>query len=108
MRVGKNIQAICGALEALGPSGAKALRPYLPTTDPANISKYLSRAVGLGLVTVVHGERHRASFSVYTAVVGWQHIAVPGRKKADNPEFMCLEVLPTRWQGVNSVFNMAR
>lgn len=50
--IGANIRAACTVLERLGPSTANQVRSQLPGVNADNMRTYLTRAVGLGLVTV--------------------------------------------------------
>ena len=69
--IGQATRDVVEVLARIGPSRCRDLLPYLTLTS-SNISKYLRRAEGHGMVTSVKlSEKDHQ----YTAVNGWQAIA---------------------------------
>lgn len=103
--VGNHIRNICASIEESGPSGIKAVRERFPEIEYSNASKYCSRAVGLGLMTVERGRGSKASYCVFTVVPGWREMAEK-RRTTKLPPATPRVAKATRWQGVNSVFSI--
>jgi len=104
--VGENIRAVLELLTEHGPmTGAQIAA--MCGIDREHLGKYCSRAVGLGLATVVHGNRTRVNPSVYTAVVGWEEMADKRRTTRLPRPAAKAQLQPTVWSGVSSVFGVA-
>jgi hypothetical protein len=95
--IGANIRAACTVLERLGPSTANQVRAQLPGVNADNMRTYLTRAVGLGLVTV-----NRSRANTYTVAPDWDAKAAEVIPEPPPPK----PIKRGRWYGVNSVFSM--
>jgi len=69
--IGQKTRDVVAVLERIGPSRCRDLLPHLSLTS-SDISKYLRRAVGHGMVTSVKTD---AKDYQYAVVDGWQAIA---------------------------------
>jgi hypothetical protein len=81
----------------------------MPDIALQNVSKYLSRAVGLGLMTVERAPTGgKGKPSTFTLVPGWETLA--GRHATTR----LVDIAPvrrvpvSRWEGVSSVWGMAK
>ena len=96
---GKRIRAICELLESIGPQGISGMRSQFPDIERANLGKYCSRGVGLGLLTVETQALRRK----FTVIPEWREIA---DKRKTTREAVQEVAKKSKWHGVSSVFNM--
>ena len=103
--IGNHIRNICAKLEEIGPAGTRELRTHFPKIEATNMSKYCSRAVGLGLMTVKLGNSKSNDFSVFSVMPDWRDL-VDKRKTTKLKPPKPRPVAQSKWQGVNSIFSM--
>ena len=99
--VGKRIIQACSLVEQCGTATSPMLTPVMGTA-PTNTIKYLSRSVGMGLLTVDRSMRpHR-----YQVVDGWRETVKPIAREMP----YVVRVAPVKpvyhRPRVNSIFNM--
>ena len=104
--IGERIRSVCAALEQYGPMGVIGLCEKINGVERSNMGKYCSRAVGLGLLTVERGLRHRANYSVFVVVEGWREIAQERRTTKQKPVQHRPVAPKGRWAGISSVFQI--
>ena len=110
--VGDRIREACMALEQHGPMGRSSICDHVDGVKPTNMSKYCSRAVRLGLMTVDRGLNTMENYSVFTVVPEWQDIvdkrvATKPAAKAPTPVVQKTQYgSAPSWAGVCNVFNM--
>lgn len=105
--VGQRIRQVCAIAASIGPCTYKQV--YAQMTDIAlpNASKYLSRAVGLGLMTVERSERPgKGHPAIFTVVPGWELLL--DRHATTRIVKRVRKVPVSRWEGVSSVWGMAK
>ena len=103
--IGKHIRAICATLEKLGPSTSKRVFEHIDGVGREDVGRYCSRAVGLGMVTVMRSTATPWNSSIYTVVPGWQMLA-DQRKTTKLKAGPKPKPKTTKWKGVNSIFSM--
>jgi hypothetical protein len=101
--IGERIRDLCEHLDAKGPQGISTLREKFRDVERSNISKYCSRAVGLGLLTVERKTGARENRHVWTVVPEWRELIEQRRTTRIKVEATAKR---TRWTGVSSVFSM--
>ena len=108
--VGNHIRAICAMMDDGEPLSAKKIFEKYQMLEEYQICKYLNRAVDLGLMTVVRGNRQRSNPNQYRVVSGWRDLIEMRKttriKAAPKPIKPLKTPSPSNWSGVNSVFNM--
>jgi hypothetical protein len=104
--IGNHIRTICEILERIGPSHAYTLLDHYAAIEYSNMSKYCSRAVGLGLMTVIRGTGKPSNRNVYTVVSNWRELIELRATTKLKPVIKPRQSKQTKWQGVNSVFSM--
>lgn len=100
-KVGKSMRRIIRILQEVGPCGRASVHDHYQEISRHQVSKYLHRAVLMGLVEVEKGLGSKANYSIYKAVDNWELLA-DTRKTKNLP----VRTPPSRtfWSGVSSVF----
>lgn len=116
--IGNHIRTICALVEKMGPTTARMLMPHMQDMKQTNISKYCSRAVGLGLMTVKPGKARIGDSNAYTIVPGWEEMADKRKTtklkpaKPRQPRTPAIQVIAhatsSHWHGVSSVFHISQ
>ena len=99
--IGERIRSICTVIEQIGPANSQTVRTHIPDVDHPNMLKFCNRAVSHGLLTIERVKRE----NIYTVVDDWELICGPRHTTMVKKPVRAMPV-PTRWQGISSVFQM--
>ena len=102
--VGERIRSICAFLDVEGPMVVSDLLALMPEEDRTNLSKYCSRGVGLGLLTVERNTGVQKNSNLWDVAPGWREMI--GQRRTTRIKLDQVPARRTGWSGVSSVFGM--